>query len=180
MRLMHQGAIGSGLLHPSWWISRFHVMWLHKERLYGSETYGSSCSRVTRRHCSCMALPTEARSDLLARFKHDEQCLRRLLSELHNSHCCLALQRISDRCLWYCLRNNSGIEAGSARMPLRFTSHCFSNPLFLVGSPFMVNLQGKVGPILSFWNLLKTSSKCPKRLARCRKDLLGIVQCPVP
>lgn len=28
-----------------------------------------------------------ARSDLLARFKHDEQCLRRLLSELHNSHC---------------------------------------------------------------------------------------------
>lgn len=28
-----------------------------------------------------------ARSDLLARFKHDEQGLRRLLSELHNSHC---------------------------------------------------------------------------------------------
>ena len=57
------------------------------------------CSRVKRRHCSCTAPRTEARSDLLARFKHDEQSLRRLLSELHNSHCCLALQRTSDRCL---------------------------------------------------------------------------------
>ena len=40
-----------------------------------------------------MALPTEARSDLLARFKHDEQCLRRLLSELHNSHCWLGFAK---------------------------------------------------------------------------------------